>query len=112
MTTDQWSPDTHRQRSADFTLEDVHNLPDDVGLLRAWFRAHASEEFKVGSRLGIEWGPKDSFEPDVLLLRADPVHIYAYDLIGDRHELVADSDEELVLSAPFEIRLPIRDIAP
>jgi Uma2 family endonuclease len=50
--------------------------------------------------------------PHYWRIEQDPVHIYAYDLIGDRYELVADSAEELVLSAPFEIRLPIRDIAP
>jgi Uma2 family endonuclease len=41
-----------------------------------------------------------------------PVHIFAYALVDDRYELVADSAEELVLSKPFEIKLPIRDIAP
>jgi Uma2 family endonuclease len=41
-----------------------------------------------------------------------PMHIFAYDLVDGRYELVADSDSELVLSAPFEIRLPIRDITP
>jgi len=41
-----------------------------------------------------------------------PVHVFAYDLVDGRYELVADSDTELVLSAPFEIRLPILDITP
>jgi hypothetical protein len=36
----------------------------------------------------------------------------AYDLVDDRYEPVAGSAEELVLSKPFEIKLPIRDIAP
>ena len=40
------------------------------------------------------------------------MHIFAYDLVGGSYELVADSTEELVLNEPFEIRLPIRDIAP
>ena len=35
-----------------------------------------------------------------------------YDLVDGRYELVADSADELVLSAPFPIRLPIRDITP
>ncbi|MBM2622231.1 Uma2 family endonuclease [Actinoplanes sp. LDG1-06] len=42
----------------------------------------------------------------------EPIHVFAYDLVGDRYELVADSDIELVLSAPFEIKLPIGDITP
>lgn len=41
-----------------------------------------------------------------------PVHVFAYDLVGGQYELVADSDTELVLSAPFDIRLPISDITP
>jgi Uma2 family endonuclease len=41
-----------------------------------------------------------------------PLHIYAYDLVNGRYELVDDSDTELVLSAPFEIKLPIREITP
>ncbi|MEU8237029.1 Uma2 family endonuclease [Actinoplanes missouriensis] len=65
---------------------------------------------------------RDRFEKPELYARAgvrhhwrieqDPVHIYAYDLVSGAYELVADADEELVLSAPFEIRLPIRDITP
>ncbi|BBH64824.1 hypothetical protein ACTI_15090 [Actinoplanes sp. OR16] len=50
--------------------------------------------------------------PHYWRIEQDPVHIYAYDLVDGRYELVADSDEELVLSAPFEIRLPVRDITP
>jgi len=45
-------------------------------------------------------------------IEQDPVHVFAYDLVDGRYELVADSDTELVLSAPFEIRLPIQDITP
>lgn len=41
-----------------------------------------------------------------------PLHIYAYELVDGRYELTADSDAELRLSAPFEIKLPIRDITP
>jgi Uma2 family endonuclease len=41
-----------------------------------------------------------------------PLHVFAYDLVDGRYELAADSETELVLSAPFEIRLPIRDITP
>ncbi|GAB1694545.1 Uma2 family endonuclease [Krasilnikovia sp. M28-CT-15] len=45
-------------------------------------------------------------------IEQDPLHVYAYDLRDGRYELVADTETELVLTAPFEIRLPIRDIAP
>lgn len=41
-----------------------------------------------------------------------PLHIFAYALVGGRYELAADSTTELVLSEPFEITLPIRDITP
>ena len=40
------------------------------------------------------------------------MHVFAYDLVGGQYQPVADSDTELVLSAPFEIKLPIRDITP
>ena len=41
-----------------------------------------------------------------------PLHVFAYDLVDGRYELVADSSQTLVLSEPFEIKLPIRDITP
>ncbi|HEY0532025.1 MAG TPA: Uma2 family endonuclease [Actinoplanes sp.] len=50
--------------------------------------------------------------PHYWRIEQNPLHIFAYDLVGDRYEAVADSAEELVLTKPFEIRLPIRDIAP
>ncbi len=47
-------------------------------------------------------------------IEQNPLHVFAYDLIDGKYELAADAgvEDELVLSAPFEIRLPIRDIAP
>jgi Uma2 family endonuclease len=39
-------------------------------------------------------------------------HVFAYDLVDGRYEVAADSAEELVLTSPFAIKLPIRDIAP
>jgi len=45
-------------------------------------------------------------------IEQNPIHVFAYDLVGGRYELSADSDTELVLAAPFEIKLPIRDITP
>ena len=50
--------------------------------------------------------------PHYWRIEQDPVHVFAYDLVDGSYELVADSDTELVLSAPFEIKLPIRDITP
>jgi Uma2 family endonuclease len=50
--------------------------------------------------------------PHYWRIEQDPVHVFAYDLVDGRYELVADSADELVLSAPFPIRLPIRDITP
>lgn len=45
-------------------------------------------------------------------IEQDPPHVYAYELVGERYELVAESAEELVLANPFEVRLRVRDIAP
>ena len=45
-------------------------------------------------------------------LEQDPIHVFAYALGKSGYELVADATEELVLTEPFEIRLPIRDITP
>jgi Uma2 family endonuclease len=50
--------------------------------------------------------------PHYWRIEQNPVHVFAYDLVGGSYELVADSTEELVLNEPFEIRLPIRDITP
>lgn len=50
--------------------------------------------------------------PHYWRIEQDPLHVFAYDLVGGEYRLVADTTEELVLSAPFEITLPIRDIAP
>ena len=181
-----WSPDSTKQRLAAYTLEDVLKLPDDAprveltdgvitvvpsptgrhqnigNLLWLWLRQHAPDKFTTFTAVGILVSHRDSFEPDVVLLRRpvddtnhyydarqvvvavevvspgtkrrdrlakpaeyaaagiphywrieqDPIHVFAYDLVKGRYELVADSDEELILKAPFEIRLPIRDITP
>ncbi|GAA2707632.1 Uma2 family endonuclease [Actinoplanes palleronii] len=45
-------------------------------------------------------------------IELNPVHVFAYDLVDGRYELVADANDELVLEKPFEIRLPIRELAP
>lgn len=45
-------------------------------------------------------------------IEQNPVHVFAYQLVDGAYKLVADATDELVLESPFEIRLPIRDIAP
>ena len=50
--------------------------------------------------------------PHYWRVEQDPLHIFAYDLVDDRYQLVAESTEELVLEKPFPIRLPIADITP
>jgi Uma2 family endonuclease len=50
--------------------------------------------------------------PHFWRIEQDPVHVFAYDLVDGRYELVADTTDELVLGAPFEIKLPIAEITP
>jgi Uma2 family endonuclease len=50
--------------------------------------------------------------PHFWRIEQDPLHVFAYDLVDGQYQLVADSDTELVLTKPFEIRLPIADITP
>ena len=50
--------------------------------------------------------------PHFWRIEQNPIHVFAYDLVDRRYELVADSADELVLTAPFDIKLPIRDITP
>ena len=50
--------------------------------------------------------------PHFWRVEQNPVHVFAYELAGDRYELVADSEIELTLEKPFEIRLPIGEITP
>jgi Uma2 family endonuclease len=51
--------------------------------------------------------------PHYWRIEQNPIHVYAYALAADGHyELAADSDTELVLTAPFDIRLPIQEITP
>ena len=181
-----WTPDPTRQRAANYTVEDLLSLPDDVPRLElrdgvvivvhapslgqqkignrlwSWLADHAPAAFEPATAVGVALGLKDSLEPDVMLLRRplafahhfvvpdqvelvveivspgtrrrdrlekpveyavagiphywrieqSPVHIFAYDLVGGSYELVADSADELVLTAPFDIRLPVSDITP
>jgi Uma2 family endonuclease len=50
--------------------------------------------------------------PHYWRVEQDPLHVFAYDLVDGRYELVADATDELVLTAPFDIKLPIADITP
>ncbi len=50
--------------------------------------------------------------PHYWRIEQGPLHIFAYDLVDGKYLLAADSETELVLSKPFEIKLPIRDITP
>jgi Uma2 family endonuclease len=51
--------------------------------------------------------------PHYWRIEQSPVHVFAYDLAADgSYQLIADSDLELVLTRPFEIRLPIAAITP
>ena len=50
--------------------------------------------------------------PHYWRIEQDPVHVYAYDLVDGVYQLVADSADRLVLTAPFDIDLPIGDITP
>jgi Uma2 family endonuclease len=51
--------------------------------------------------------------PHYWRIEQDPIHVYAYELGEDgTYQLAADSDTELVLERPFEIRLSVADITP
>ena len=80
----RWVPDESRQLAANYTVEDRRDRFQKPG-------AYAGA--------GI---------PHYWRIEQDPVHVYAYDLDATgAYQLIADSDTELVLSRPFEIRLPI-----
>ena len=121
-----WSPNLLRQRMAAHTVEDVLNLPDVLVFERP---VEGSNRFVPADQvvIAVEVVSRGTQTRDRLFRPAElaaagiphywrieqnPVHVYAYDLGNGEAELVADSTEELVLSKPFEIRLPIRDIAP
>ncbi|MEV1287560.1 Uma2 family endonuclease [Micromonospora sp. NPDC049679] len=89
-----WQPDPVRQRLADYTLEDLLNLPPDAprvelvdgvihvvpsptedhqditGLLWSWLRTHAPREYKAVMAVGVAVTARDTREPDVLLRHA------------------------------------------
>jgi Uma2 family endonuclease len=45
-------------------------------------------------------------------IEQDPVRVHAYTLDGDAYRQVAATAEELVLTEPFDIRLPVSDLVP
>jgi Uma2 family endonuclease len=181
-----WQPDPARQRLADYTIEDVLNLPEDAprvelidgvvlvvpspainhqsiaSLTWAWLRRHAPEYLHAVQAVGVAVDATTSFEPDIVLRRAggdttrhfvmpdevvlavevvspgtrtrdritkpatyaaaripyywrieqDPVHVYAYKLVGDAYKAVGDSADRLVLDEPFAAVLDIAEITP
>ena len=88
-----WQPDPARQMRADYTIEDVLNLPEDAprvelvdgvmvvvpspsighqdigNLLWSWFRRNAPATFRPVTAVGVGVTTKDTFEPDVVLLK-------------------------------------------
>jgi Uma2 family endonuclease len=50
--------------------------------------------------------------PHYWRIEQNPLHVFAYELVDGHYEPAGDATEELVLSAPFEIKLPIREITP
>jgi Uma2 family endonuclease len=181
-----WGPDPLRQRLANYTVEDVLAFPDDAprvelrdgvlvlvpsptighqniaNRLWMWLFRNAPLSVEPATAVGVVISHRNTFEPDVVLLRRpvvadnhyvdaeqvvlavevvspgtrrrdrlekpadyadvgiphywrieqNPVHVYAYDLVDGRYELVADSAEELIVNKPFDVRLPVRDITP
>lgn len=89
-----WQPDRVRQRLADYTIEDVLNLPPDAPrvelsdgvmqvvpsptedhqdisfLLRLWFHRHAPKIYKAAEALGVAVDVNRTYEPDVVLRHA------------------------------------------
>ncbi|WBB94826.1 MULTISPECIES: Uma2 family endonuclease [unclassified Solwaraspora] len=101
-----WQPDPVRQQLADYSIEDVLALPADAprvelldgvltvvpsptldhqdisSLLCAWLRRHAPDGYRATQAVGVAVGPRNTYEPDVLLHRAEGSR--------DRHYLTPD----------------------
>lgn len=89
-----WCPDPIRQQRADYTLEDLLNLPDDAprvelvdgviqvtpsptlghqdisSLLWRWLRSHCPAHLRATQAVGVALNANTSRQPDVLLCRA------------------------------------------
>ena len=90
-----WQPDPVRQKNADYTVEDVLNLPADAprvelvdgvmvvvpspspdhqdiaGLLWHWLRRNAPDRYRASYAIGVSVSLKSTFEPDVVLFDRD-----------------------------------------
>ncbi|MGC4789018.1 Uma2 family endonuclease [Micromonospora sp. DT178] len=90
-----WCPDPIRQQRADYTLEDLLNLPDDAprvelvdgviqvtpsptlghqdisSLLWLWLRTHCPAHLRATQAVGVALNANTSRQPDVLLCRAE-----------------------------------------
>jgi Uma2 family endonuclease len=113
-----WSPDLTKQHSNSNTLQDVLNLPDDAprvelldgvmivvpsptgghqdigNLLWLWFRQHASLDFQPLTAVGVAVNRKNTFEPDVVLLRRPVdrgIHYYSAEQVLIAVEVVSPS---------------------
>lgn len=104
--TSMWQPDPARQKRADYTVEDVLNLPPDAprvelvdgvmvvvpspspdhqdiaGLLWSWLRRNAPMRYRASYAIGVLVSMKSTFEPDVLL--------FDRDAFGGNHYLTPD----------------------
>jgi Uma2 family endonuclease len=94
---------------APITLERHYYLPEHVAI--------AVEVVSPGTKRRDRFEKPGAFAgagvPHYWRIEQNPVHVYAYDLAADgSYQLIADSDSELVLTQPFEIRLPIAAITP
>jgi len=113
-----WSIDLTKQRNAGYTLEDLFKLPDDAprvelidgvilvvpsptgkhqniaNLLWLWFRRRASLDFEPLTAVGVAVTHRNTFEPDVVLLRR-PVdtesHYYSAEQVLIAVEVVSSS---------------------
>ncbi|MFV2020771.1 Uma2 family endonuclease [Micromonospora sp. LOL_023] len=102
-----WQPDPVRQRLADYSIEDVLALPADAprvelldgvvtvvpsptlghqsiaSLLWLWLHRHMPDGYRATQAVGVAVGPRNTYEPDVLVHRAEGGS-------GDRHYLTPD----------------------
>jgi Uma2 family endonuclease len=112
-----WQPDPVRQRLANYTIEDVLDLPPDAprvelvdgrmlplpspridhqevsGLLWLWLRTHTPKDrWRVIQAVGVAVATNHTFEPDVLLIDRDVdpgLHYLAPEQVGLVVEIVS-----------------------
>ncbi|GAB7047276.1 Uma2 family endonuclease [Catenuloplanes indicus] len=108
-----WQPDPVRQALANYTLQDLLNLPPDAPrvelvdgvihvvpsantghqtiatMLCNWFYAHAPEEFFAYQDVGVALGPGHTRQPDVLVCYDD--------VVGDNEHYVLPADVVLAV---------------